>query len=331
MFIVRRFGLYALGVLVLLLFLGELTKALSAKKHIMNDTLHQTHLIYFPQGASAKTLADILVKKHLISDRFILLVLIKQYHLSHHLKSGTYQILPHETIWDLVLKISKGDVYRIPFRIIEGTRLCEIINYLQNSKEFKFHIKMLQQISNQHYSLEGMFFPSTYFPAYGEEILPVLKLAYHTMQTKLNEVWMMRDLDLPYKTSYELLIAASIIEKETADPLERKLISGVIINRLRLGMPLQMDPTVSYALPGCRHVILGGSDLKQDSPYNSYLHQGLPPTPISMVSLSSLLAAAHPTHSSYLYFVAKGDGHHVFSSQYIQQQKAINQYIRKKT
>jgi len=201
---------------------------------------------------------------------------------------------------------------------------------MQKSKKYSFSIEELDKLSNNFNSLEGLLFPSTYFQPYGENILPVLKLAYQLMQDKLNQIWNGRDLNLPYHSSYDLLIAASIIEKESADIEERKLISGVIINRLQLDMPLQMDPTVAFALPGCGHTILKGNDLKFDSKYNTYLHKGLPPTPIAMVSMSSLEAAAHPIRTSFLYFVAKGDGHHVFSTEYNQQKKAINQYLRTK-
>lgn len=324
-----RFGFYAIGFVFSIVFLSILTKAWHSKNHILNDAVHNSQLIQLPKGASAKTLARILLEKHLIDEPYTLLFLIQQNHIAKFLKSGVYQIQGRESVWDLVLKMTKGQVYKVPLRIIEGKRICEIVEQFEQSKDYYFNKNMLSALPQDHASLEGMLYPSTYLQPYGESILPVLKLAYQTMAQKLNAIWAERDQNLPYRSPYELLIAASIIEKETADPLERQLISGVIINRLRLGMPLQMDPTVSYALSGCQHVILGGSDLKKDSPYNSYLHQGLPPTPIAMVSLSSLFAAAHPKASTYLYFVAKGDGHHVFSSEYIQQQQAINRYIRK--
>ena len=134
---------------------------------------------------------------------------------------------------------------------------------------------------------------------------------------------------LPYQTAYEMLIAASIIEKETAIPKERRLIAGIIINRLRKHMPLQMDPTVIYALGSQYHGTLRREDLQIDSPFNSYLHRGLPPTPIAMVDKDAIDAAAHPEPTDYLYFVATGNGSHHFSVNYEEQKQAIQYYLRK--
>jgi UPF0755 protein len=323
-----RFGIYTLFIAIFMIIGVVSFKVWQIINQINYLPIAYSEKIYLPPHSSAKTLARLLTEKKFLEHPRVFLFLIKQSGYANRLKSGTYLIGQNDSVWRLVEKMVRGDVYRVPFKIIEGTRLCELIAAMQQSSEYVFNEDIIHSLPKQHASLEGLLFPSTYLQPYGESILPVLKLAYQTMDMKLNEVWMNRDMDLPYHSSYELLIAASIIEKETAIEEERKLISGVIINRLRLGMPLQMDPTVAYALPGCEHVVLKGSDLKVDSEYNSYLHRGLPPTPISMVSLSSLGAAAHPTRTTFLYFVAKGDGHHVFSNEYKQQKNAINQYLR---
>lgn len=279
---------------------------------------------------SANGSIRVLIHENLVDYPKTFLILARCFHWSSQLKQGTYQIKPNETLINLIYKIKKGDVYTVFFHIIEGTKLCELEEQLKNNKDFVFHSSMLSQINSDFSSLEGLLFPSTYKQNFGQSAIPVLQLAYRTMQEHLEKIWAGRDVDLPYKTPYELLIAASIIEKETAIVTERYLISGVILNRLRLHMPLQMDPTVAYGLPGCNHTIVRGHDVKIDTPYNTYLHRGLPPTPICMVSLSSLQAAAHPTRNQYLYFVANGQGGHVFSSQYQQQIRAVQQYLKDK-
>jgi|LauGreDrversion4_2_1035121.scaffolds.fasta_scaffold13302_4 UPF0755 protein len=319
----RYLALGLLGlVLALLIWMWQL------QQELFSTPIQRHQLLTLPNHSSASKFADILVQQGILKHRRFFLWMIQFKQMSYALKSGTYNIEPNDTIWVLVKKITKGQVYSISFKIIEGSRWCDLLHQMRKEKTIQFSEAMLEQLPNQ-ISLEGMFYPSTYQQPYGASILPVLKLAYDTLQQRLNQVWLERDYDLPYHNAYELLVAASIIEKETADGQERRMISGVIVNRLKLNMPLQMDPTVAYGISSCQHLILKGADLKQDSPYNSYLHRGLPPTPIAMVSQSSLLAAAHPIRSSYLYFVAKGDGHHVFSVDYHSQKKAINQFLRK--
>ena len=286
------------------------------------------NIITFPKASSARKLSEIFYQQGIIKHPKIFLGFLKYYRMSALLKSGTYLIESHDTAWSLLEKITQGKVYNINIQMIEGQRLCEWIKQWSQAKSYHFQESMLEDLAQGYPSPEGLFYPSTYIQAYGESILPVLKLARKTLDLKLSEIWHSRDTGLPYQSPYELLIAASIIEKETAIETERHLISGVIVNRLRLNMPLQMDPTVAYGLPGCEHVILKGSDIKRDSQYNSYMHKGLPPTPIAMVSEASLRAAAHPQKTPYLYFVANGHGEHVFSIEYQQQKKMIRQLLR---
>lgn len=178
-------------------------------------------------------------------------------------------------------------------------------------------------------SAEGLLLADTYQYQGGSSSKALLEQAHRNLLNYLNISWTNRAANLPYKTPYELLIAASIIEKETAIAQERKLISGVMVNRLKKKMPLQMDPTVIYGLGNQYTGKLTHNDLLIESPYNSYLNRGLPPTPIAMVGKEAIDAAAHPQLSNYLYFVAKGDGTHQFSETYEQQKQAINQYRRK--
>lgn len=324
-----RLVFYYLGLIMLMIVLSIGAWWWKISQSIFNQALDTQTLIEFPTRSTAKDLTRILQSKQLLTHPKVFLFLIKWKDVGKYLKSGTYQIRPQDTLWDVVEKIMHGDVYKIPLKIIEGTRLCEIEQTLKSNQHIRFEPEILQNLNQKYPSLEGLLYPSTYQQPYGESVLPVLKLAHQTLLEKLQLVWAARDLDLPYENPYQLLIAASIIEKEASDDQERKIISGIIINRLRLHMPLQMDPTVAYAISGCKHTILKGSDLKVDTPYNSYLHKGLPPTPITTVSMSSLQAAAHPMRTPFLYFVAKGDGHHEFSVDYLSQQKAIRYFLRK--
>jgi UPF0755 protein len=182
------------------------------------------------------------------------------------------------------------------------------------------------KIKGNYLSAEGLLLADTYHYDAGSMSNKILELANKNLNNYLNNSWLQRSKDLPYKSSYELLIVASIIEKESSIPAERRLISGVIINRLQKSMPLQMDPTVIYALGINYKGKLTKENLHIDSPYNTYLNRGLPPTPISMVGKDAIDAAAHPTFSNYLYFVARGDGSHDFSVNYEEQLQAVSRY-----
>ena len=291
-------------------------------------TQHARRIVLVP-GANGRSLITILKDAQLIQSPRYLALLFRWYRISPQLKAGTYLLSPGDTIWSLITKMISSKVLMQQFTIVEGMRLCELVNSWRQSSDFIFNVEQLEKLKDNQTSLEGLFFASSYHYPVGGDILPTLRLAKQALKLHLQNIWQERDPDLPYQNPYELLIAASIIEKETADDHERHLISGVIVNRLRLHMPLQMDPIVAYGLPGCRHVILKAADIKLNSAYNSYRHYGLPPSPIAMVGLSSLLAAAHPSASAYLYFVAKGDGHHYFSKDYRHQMNAINHYLRK--
>ena len=216
-----------------------------------------------------------------------------------------------------------------PFRIIEGTTQAQVSTNLEHAVYLTYHENDWQAIAATFPSAEGLLLADTYLYDAGSQSSDLLQRAHKNLQQFLASSWQQRSSDLPYKTSYELLIAASILEKEAAKPREKRLIAGVIVNRLRKNMPLQMDPTVIYALGTHYTGKLSRDDLHIDSPYNTYRYRGLPPTPIAMVGKDAIDAAAHPEPTDYLYFVARGDGTHYFSVTYEQQKQAISRYIRK--
>lgn len=173
---------------------------------------------------------------------------------------------------------------------------------------------------------EGRFFPDTYHFPRGTTDVAFLERAYREMVQRLERAWAGRASDLPLKSPYQALILASIVEKETAQPAELPRVAGVFIRRLRRGMRLQTDPAVIYGLGPDFNGDLTRADLKRNTPYNTYLHKGLPPTPIAMPSAAALHAALHPAPGKALYFVAKGDGTHQFSDTFAEQQRAVLKY-----
>jgi len=179
---------------------------------------------------------------------------------------------------------------------------------------------------NQH--PEGRFFPDTYFFSSGMSDLAILSRAHKLMQTQLESVWRERAENLPYDTMNQALIMASIVEKETGQASERPMIAGVFINRLRIGMLLQTDPTVIYGLGDRYDGNLHKRDLLADTPYNTYTRAGLPPTPIAMPGIEALRAAVNPAPTSALYFVARGNGTHKFSASLAEHNQAVNKYQR---
>jgi UPF0755 protein len=186
--------------------------------------------------------------------------------------------------------------------------------------------EIMQRIAAAGEHPEGRFFPDTYLFAKGSSDVAVLRRAYRAMQRNLALAWQGRDATTPYADANEVLILASIVEKETGHATDRSLVAGVFVNRLRLGMLLQTDPTVIYGLGARFDGNLRKRDLTTDTPYNSYVRSGLPPTPIAMPGLASLLAATHPAHTEMLYFVARGDGTSQFSRTLAEHNRAVQKY-----
>ena len=259
--------------------------------------------------------------------------------MSSKLKAGVYQLQSAESAQHLLQRICAGDVLRQLFLIKPGTTQAQIIADLKNAPFLTYTDDDWQVLDdatlnashptqlNQAY--EGMLLADSYSYDAGSRANELIRMAHAHLQTALKQAWDSRHLALPYQSPYELLIAASIIEKESALPAERRLISGVIVNRLHKHMPLQMDPTVIYALGPSYKGSLSHEQLSIDSPYNTYQYRGLPPTPIAAVSRDALNAARDPDTQGYLYFVAKGDGSHAFSLNYLAHRQAIQRYRSK--
>jgi UPF0755 protein len=221
-------------------------------------------------------------------------------------------------------------VVQYSLTIVEGMTLQQLLEQLKQHRAIISNTEpqtLAKQLGISHSSAEGWFLPETYaFPANTQD-LGFLQRAYQKMQTVLNQEWQQRAADLPYKTPYEALIMASIIEKETAAAEERAKIAGVFVRRLEKGMRLQTDPTVIYGMGAQFDGNLRRKDLRKDTPYNTYTRKGLPPTPICLPGKASIHAALHPEQGEELYFVATGkDGKHVFSKTLTEHNKAVRRY-----
>lgn len=291
----------------------------------------QPLILCLEKNMSAASFVHTLVRNYLIQSPRLFLLMIRLQGLSNQLKAGIYQIKPGETAYQFLKRVVDGDCLRLPFQIIEGTTLNNTLDVVEHLPYLFQNKNVITKIAGEHASAEGLLLADTYYYDAGSNALNVLMTAHNALMNCLDKAWVSRTENLPYKSSYELLIAASIIEKESAKADEKRLISGVIVNRLQKRMQLQMDPTVIYALGSQYKGALTHQNLSVDSLYNTYKHYGLPPTPIAMVGKDSIDAAAHPTLTPYLYFVARGDGTHQFSETYEDQRKAISTLKSKKS
>ncbi|MEN7531560.1 endolytic transglycosylase MltG [Cupriavidus sp. DL-D2] len=252
------------------------------------------------------------------------------------LKAGGYQFETGVTPFEVVEKIAKGDVSHYVVTVIEGWEFRKMRAAVDASPALKHDTQgmsdadLMKAIGAAETSPEGLFFPDTYLFARGSSDIELYKHAYRAMQKRINDAWNARAPDLPYKTPYEALIMASIVEKETGQASERPMIAAVFVNRLRKNMMLQTDPTVIYGIGPTFDGNIRKKDLTTDTPYNTYTRTGLPPTPIALPGLASLAAATTPAPSDALYFVARGDGSSHFSTSLPEHNRAVDKYQRGK-
>ena len=251
-----------------------------------------------------------------------------------YLKAGNYEFASPVTPVALLRKMTRGDATQSAVRFIDGWTFKQVRQALNAHEALKHdtagmsHEALARALGVADGQVEGWIFPETYHFARGGSDLAVLKRAYRQMQNHLNTQWAARGVDSPLATPYEALILASIVEKETGKAADRALVASVFVNRLRLGMRLQTDPTVIYGMGEAFDGNLRRRDLQTDTPWNTYTRGGLPPTPIAMPGLASLQAALNPADSKMLYFVARGDGSSQFSRTLDEHNNAVNKYQR---
>lgn len=233
--------------------------------------------------------------------------------------------------------IAQGNVVHHNITLIEGYNFKQLLKVIKNNTVLTQTLgelsdeKIMEKLGYKSEHPEGRFYPDTYHISRGMTDVELLQRAYQSMQDILQAEWDKREQNLPFKTPYEALIMASIVEKESAVAAERPLIAGLFINRLRIKMRLQTDPTVIYGIKNYDGDIRY-RDLRKDTPYNTYTRSGLPPTPIAMPGREAIHATLHPDKTKYLYFVAYGDGSgkHQFSTTLKDHNKAVDKYQRKK-
>jgi UPF0755 protein len=297
----------------------------------------ESETIIFLRGSSIRTLANQLLEKDLLENKNYFLIWGKLNRQETRLQAGEYIITPGLSLAQLLKNMVAGNVVQHDLALIEGYTFRQVLEIIwQNSiitkqLENLSDAEIMTALGHEGEHPEGRFYPDTYYISRGVSDIELLNRAYLEMARILQEEWQQREENLPLKSSYEALILASIVEKESAIAEERPLIAGLFINRLRKKMRLQTDPTVIYGIENYDGNIRF-RDLRKDTPYNTYTRHGLPPTPIALPGREAIHATLHPDKTKYLYFVAYGDGSgkHVFSTNLKDHEKAVDRYQRKK-
>lgn len=297
--------------------------------------IEQSQLFTVEHGSSVGSLAEGLVKKKWIDNRFWLRAYARLYPNKVKIKAGTYQIFPNVNLYGLLELVASGKEYQFTLTFVEGSNFNQWLSLLQSQPQLSHRLhgltpaQIAKKIGIKQTNPEGWFFPETYAFTQGTDDFDLLTRAYNTMQTTLTQLWETRAQGLPYETPYQALIMASIIEKETSYVPEQPLIASVFINRLAKKMRLQTDPTVIYGLGERYEGDITRAHLREKTIYNTYRIKGLPPTPIAMPGLSAIKAALNPALSEYYYFVSGGNGKHVFSKTLAQHNAAVKDFLAK--
>jgi len=297
---------------------------------VQMDTESVQFTIY--SGNTIRQVAQHLADKGYILDPLRFIVLSKLSGSESHIQAGEYEIKSTHTPQDLLRLFQRGNTILYSFTIIEGWTFSQLLEAIKADPVLVKTIndastaEVMQQISYASEHPEGRFLPDTYHFPRGTTDISFLRRAYKTMQQLLAREWAARSADLPLNSPYEALILASIIEKETGAEFERPLISAAFTTRLKKNMRLQTDPTIIYGLGDSFDGNIRLRDLRGDTPYNTYIHKGLPPTPIALPGKHAIHSALHPADSDAIYFVSKGDGTHYFSTTLEEHNDAVSRY-----
>ncbi|MDM1707221.1 endolytic transglycosylase MltG [Thiopseudomonas alkaliphila] len=294
--------------------------------------LEQAQVLVAESGSTPSGLLSRLAADGIIQDSFWLRLHWRYYHPQQALYVGEYEITPTMTAADLLQKWVKGEVVQYRLTLVEGWNIQQVRQALASHPALKQTLsavsneQLMQQLGLPAQHPEGRFFPDTYQFVRGQTDQALLKQANQKLEQVLQQEWQQRAENLPYQSKQQALVMASIIEKETGVAHERAEIAGVFVRRLAKGMRLQTDPTVIYGMGERYQGKITRADLRQPTPYNTYVIEGLPPTPIAMVGREAIHAALQPKAGDSLYFVAKGDGSHVFSRSLAEHNQAVRQY-----
>ena len=331
--------------LILLLILGgvgfwgyqKLTEFVHTPVNVTQD-----QLLTIERGTTGSKLAALLEQEKILEHADLLPWLLKLQPQLNKVKAGTYSLTGVKTLQDLLDMINSGKEAQFSVKFIEGKTFKEWRKNLENAPHLKqtlqgktdkeimvlLDIPAVAKAVYEWNNMEGWLYPDTYNYTPNSTDLELLKRSATRLQKALDKAWSERDENLPLADPYQMLILASIVEKETGIAAERPQVASVFINRLKANMKLQTDPTVIYGMGESYTGNIRKKDLETMTPYNTYMIEGLPPTPIAMVSESALQAVAHPAKTDFYYFVADGSGGHKFTRNLNEHNKAVQEYLR---
>ena len=331
--------------LILLLILGGVgfwgyQKLISFVHTPVNVT--QDQLLTIERGTTGSKLAALLEQENILEHADLLPWLLKLQPQLNKVKAGTYSLTGVKTLQDLLDMINSGKEAQFSVKFIEGKTFKEWRKNLENAPHLKqtlqgktdkeimalLDIPAVAKAVYEWNNMEGWLYPDTYNYTPNSTDLELLKRSATRLQKALDKAWNERDENLPLADPYQMLILASIVEKETGIAAERPQVASVFINRLKANMKLQTDPTVIYGMGESYTGNIRKKDLETMTSYNTYMIEGLPPTPIAMVSESALQAVAHPAKTDFYYFVADGSGGHKFTRNLNEHNKAVQEYLR---
>jgi len=285
-------------------------------------------------GSTLRSVAHELTTAGVLPAHWTLVGLARLRRVDRTIKAGNYEIGYGTTLAGLLAKFTQGDVTQTSFTIVEGWTVRDLREALRAEDAIVKRVSdlpdadLMTKIGTSEKQPEGWFFPDTYFFAAGATDASILVRAHRLMRERLAAAWETRAAGLPLSSSYEALILASLVEKETGRAADRPLVASVFVNRLRQGMKLQSDPSVIYGMGEKFEGNITRRDLDRDQAFNTYTRDGLPPTPIALPSQASLDAVLHPPATPYLYFVARGDGSSEFSTNLAEHNRAVAKYQR---
>ena len=331
--------------LILLLILGgvgfwgyqKLTSFVHTPVNVTQD-----QLLTIDRGTTGSKLAALLEQEKILEHADLLPWLLKLQPQLNKVKAGTYSLTGVKTLQDLLDMINSGKEAQFSVKFIEGKTFKEWRKNLENAPHLKqtlqgksdkeimalLDIPAVAKAVYEWNNMDGWLYPDTYNYTPNSTDLELLKRSTTRLQKALDKAWSERDENLPLADPYQMLILASIVEKETGIASERPQVASVFINRLKANMKLQTDPTVIYGMGESYTGNIRKKDLETITPYNTYMIEGLPPTPIAMVSESALQAVAHPAKTDFYYFVADGSGGHKFTRNLNEHNKAVQEYLR---
>ena len=302
----------------------------------------QDQLLTIERGTTGSKLAALLEQEKILEHADLLPWLLKLQPQLNKVKAGTYSLTGVKTLQDLLDMINSGKEAQFSVKFIEGKTFKEWRKNLENAPHLKqtlqgktdkeimalLDIPAVAKAVYEWNNMDGWLYPDTYNYTPNSTDLELLKRSTTRLQKALDKAWSERDENLPLADPYQMLILASIVEKETGIAAERPQVASVFINRLKANMKLQTDPTVIYGMGESYTGNIRKKDLETITPYNTYMIEGLPPTPIAMVSESALQAVAHPAKTDFYYFVADGSGGHKFTRNLNEHNKAVQEYLR---